>query len=474
MLRYVCSQWIGRRAPARSVYVSGLISSPAYQNDITGHAIYVPIARILPSITKWGQFDWNWGYLDTLVQIAVSNGKKFSIALISGLQKSSTYLQSLPTGFVAAAGVNSAPLFDVWIVGGATGRCICSYVLLPWVPKVQEFWSAAAFALAAHLQQTGTYGSLTLVHVPGLLVYDEELRLPTGYPRPAVTDTLPCPDGRRAFPAVIDDADTSRWRSLGYSDTAAVNGFKVIATAFAKAFPDRIMGLSLFPVTPNVIDYPNLTADPPGYVASLIVQVANDIAPGRVEVQADDLDVHFAQADVGKYASQYSDVVGWQTNAKSTGAGCNGGSCDPDGPNGLYFQLLQNGSHAGGTYLEVWSSDVVSYPQSFAAAKSAGFYLLTDVRTTDPTIPITSALLQNYPNPFNPTTEIDYLLSRVSVVMMKVYDVLGRQVETLVNEKQQPGAYSVRFDASGLASGFYVYRLTAGSFVQSRRMLLLK
>jgi hypothetical protein len=465
-------------ASAKSVYAAGLTSSPAYQDDITGHAIFVPIAKILPSITTWGQFSWTWGYLDTLVQIAVSNGKKFSIALISGLQTSGTYLESLPAGFAAGAGVNSAPLFDVWIVGGKVPRCISSYVLLPWVPKVQEFWSAAAFALADHLQKTGTYGSLTMVHVPGLLVYDEELRLPTGYPRPLSTDTVPCADGRIAFPAVINDADTSRWRSLGYSDTAAINGFKVIASAFAEAFPDRILGLSLFPVTGKVLDYPNLTGDTLGYVASQIVRDVNALAPGRVEVQADDLDANFAQSDVMKYGTLYSDVVGWQTNAKGgTGAGCSGGgpgSCDPDGPTGPYFQLLQNGSHTGGRYVEVWSDDVVSYPQSFAAAKSAGFYQVTGVQTTDPIIPAEFDLLPNYPNPFNPATEISYLLPEVNVVTLKVFDVLGREVATVVNERKPAGSYTVRFDASGLASGVYIYRLTAGAFIQSRRMMLVK
>lgn len=465
-------------ASARSVYAAGLTSSPAYQNDITGHAIFVPIAKILPSITTWGQFNWDWAYLDTLVRIAVSNGKKFSIALISGLQTSNTYLESLPAGFVAGAGINSAPLFDVWIVGGKVPRCISSYVLLPWVPKVQEFWSAAAFALADHLQKTGTYGSLTMVHVPGLLVYDEELRLPTGYPRPSPADTLPCADGRIAFPTVINDADTSRWRSLGYSDTAAINGFKVIATAFAQAFPDRILALSLFPVTAKILDYPNLTSDTLGYVASQIVRDVNALAPGRVEVQADDLDANFAQSDVMKYGTLYSDVVGWQTNAKGgTGAGCSGGgplSCDPDGPTGPYFQLLQNGSHTGGKYVEVWSGDVVSYPQSFAAAKSAGFYTVTGVRVTGPTVPITFDLRQNYPNPFNPATEITYLLPGASDVTLRVFDILGREVATLVNEKKPAGSHTVRFDASGLASGVYVYRLIAGAFEQSRRMMLLR
>lgn len=463
--------------PAGKVYAAGFQSCPAFRDDITGLAIYVPIAKILPSITTWGQFAWDWRYLDTLVQIAVSNGKKFSIALISGLQNGPSYLHSLPQGFVAGAGANSAPLFDVWIIGGVVGRCISSYILLPWVPKVQEFWRAAAIALAAHLQQTGVYGSLTLVHVPGLLVYDEEIRLPANLPAPSVTDTLPCPDGRLPFKAVLDDADTSRWRQLGYSDTAAINGFGVIASAFAQAFPDRILGLSLLPRGPKITDFPNLSADTSGYVAAQLVKEVNTIAPGRVEVQADDLDVNVAQLDVIDYSARYSDLLGWQENAKAdSGAGCSGGpgSCDPDGPASPYFHLLQNGALKGAVYLEVWPADVVKYPLSFAAARSAGFYTLTGLDLAGPAGPAEFTLHQNYPNPFNPSTTIRYGLPSRAHVSLSVSNTLGQLVSTLVNGEEQPGYHEVKFVGSGLPSGVYFCRIQAASFVKTLKLLLLK
>lgn len=83
-------------------------------------------------------------------------------------------------------------------------------------------------------------------------------------------------------------------------------------------------------------------------------------------------------------------------------------------------------------------------------------------------------LEQNYPNPFNPTTVVSYQLPAVSDVRLIVYDLLGRDVAVLVNGKQVPGRYEVRFDASGLASGVYLYRLTAGGSVQTRKMLLVR
>ncbi|MEK9137202.1 MAG: phospholipase D-like domain-containing protein, partial [Bacteroidota bacterium] len=108
------------------------------------------------------------------------------------------------------------------------------------------------------------------------------------------------------------------------------------------------------------------------------------------------------------------------------------------------------------------------------------------VEQIDPAIPQSFSLSQNYPNPFNPATTIRYSLPSLSVnraegragvgslVTLKVYDILGREVQTLVNEQQLPGTYRVEVNGSGLASGVYFYRLEAGPFVQVRRALLLK
>jgi hypothetical protein len=82
-------------------------------------------------------------------------------------------------------------------------------------------------------------------------------------------------------------------------------------------------------------------------------------------------------------------------------------------------------------------------------------------------------LNQNYPNPFNPSTKISYQLHQDSDIILKVYDITGREIKTLVNTKQSAGKYSVSFDASNLASGIYFYRLKASTFEQSRKMMLL-
>jgi hypothetical protein len=90
-------------------------------------------------------------------------------------------------------------------------------------------------------------------------------------------------------------------------------------------------------------------------------------------------------------------------------------------------------------------------------------------------------LSQNYPNPFNPNTTIKYTIPNVSLsgvegskVQLKVYDVLGNEIATLVNEYKPAGTYEVEFDASNLSSGIYFYKLQAGNFVETKKMILLK
>jgi hypothetical protein len=94
-------------------------------------------------------------------------------------------------------------------------------------------------------------------------------------------------------------------------------------------------------------------------------------------------------------------------------------------------------------------------------------------KTTNLT-PTDYALVGNYPNPFNPTTIINYQLPKGGLVMLKVYDILGREVTSLVNEVQQAGNYSIPFDASKLSSGIYIYTIHANDFVQSKKMNLVK
>jgi hypothetical protein len=92
----------------------------------------------------------------------------------------------------------------------------------------------------------------------------------------------------------------------------------------------------------------------------------------------------------------------------------------------------------------------------------------------DRSIPGSFALAQNYPNPFNPTTRIGFRIQVSGFTSLKVYDMLGRELRTLVNENLESGSYEALFDATGLASGVYLYRLTAGGQVETKRLILMR
>jgi hypothetical protein len=89
-------------------------------------------------------------------------------------------------------------------------------------------------------------------------------------------------------------------------------------------------------------------------------------------------------------------------------------------------------------------------------------------------VPAVYSLEQNYPNPFNPSTVIKYQVPTTGKVMLKIYDLLGKEITTLVNENQNAGYYSVPFDASNLSSGIYFYTLTSGEFSSTKKMTLVK
>jgi hypothetical protein len=98
----------------------------------------------------------------------------------------------------------------------------------------------------------------------------------------------------------------------------------------------------------------------------------------------------------------------------------------------------------------------------------------SEVVSVVPEIPIEYALGQNYPNPFNPSTKIKYSVPQNGLVSIVVYDLTGQKIATLLNEVKEPGNYDIDFNAAGLSSGVYFYRMTAGNFTQVHKMSILK
>jgi hypothetical protein len=128
----------------------------------------------------------------------------------------------------------------------------------------------------------------------------------------------------------------------------------------------------------------------------------------------------------------------------------------------LYVSYSENASGGGVETLQ-------AYVKVFEITEPA-----TVVERTPRNQPITSFLRQNYPNPFNSTTTISYDLFTNSLVTLTIYDVFGRQIEILLNKRETAGVHSVRFDASGLPGGVYFYRLQAGMYHDTNKLLLVK
>src|SRR5690606_1466374 len=128
---------------------------------------------------------------------------------------------------------------------------------------------------------------------------------------------------------------------------------------------------------------------------------------------------------------------------------------------------------------DVCSSDLNSYKLYYRLKQIDfnGSFEYSNVIEID-LAPSSFSLSQNYPNPFNPKTSIEYKVGSTEYVTLKVYDVLGREVATLVNEVKQPGIYEVEFNpASGignLSSGVYYYQLQSGNFIETKKMIYLK
>ncbi len=115
-----------------------------------------------------------------------------------------------------------------------------------------------------------------------------------------------------------------------------------------------------------------------------------------------------------------------------------------------------------------------SYSYRLKQVDFDGTFAYSDVVNADVTAPVQFELSQNYPNPFNPSTTINFSIPQSSIVTLKVFNTLGQEVKTLVNQNMESGVHSISFDASDLNSGIYFYRLDAGQFSEVRKMTLIK
>ncbi|HTY01632.1 MAG TPA: T9SS type A sorting domain-containing protein [Bacteroidota bacterium] len=174
---------------------------------------------------------------------------------------------------------------------------------------------------------------------------------------------------------------------------------------------------------------------------TFVIEVAGAIVEGN------DLKVSWP-ANVSRYAS------GWTINSRT-----------PSAIGGALKNMLDGATE--------YTFAATGNPVRFAVVK-VGANAVAAVKELNPSAPARYLLEQNYPNPFNPSTEIRFSMAQAGYVTIRVFDLLGRNVADVVEEHKAPGSYSVRFDASRLASGFYFYRMESGAFTSVRRMAILK
>lgn len=151
------------------------------------------------------------------------------------------------------------------------------------------------------------------------------------------------------------------------------------------------------------------------------------------------------------------------------------------------YQITNSAISNGGNIISNSNNNIVSTVGEAFIGKSSntvnqnqmGFWYvyqqstITDVENEE-TIPTVFKLEQNYPNPFNPSTKIKFAVPEKSNVLIKVYDILGSEVVTLVNQEMDAGWYENNFNAAGLSSGVYLFRMEAGSYVSTKKMILLR
>jgi hypothetical protein len=183
-----------------------------------------------------------------------------------------------------------------------------------------------------------------------------------------------------------------------------------------------------------------------------------------------------------------SKMIVWGGASPGSGYPLNtGGIYDPS-TNNWSATTLANAPAARVTHTAIWTGDkmvVWGGTEINGPLNSGGIYYnfgVIGIKNSGTEIPKEFSLSQNYPNPFNPSTKIKFEipLSPLSergvggFVTLKIYDLLGREVATLVNEQLQPGKYEVDFDGTNYPSGVYIYRLQSDTFTDSRKMILLK
>ncbi len=466
-------------------------------NDVTSDsaqsltaALSVPGVDGLLLIIGWNELEpakskFSWEALDHWMGLADSLGKNVTLSIRAGTKTPAWLFRPMPGG----AGVKGLD-FSVARKAGSLGSCEPDTIAAPWDSTFLFQWNAMLASVADHLKTTGTYATVKIVRLTGINRDTDELHLPN---ETSESTGLSC----------VSDA-IATWQQAGYRPSLLLQGWDSVTSCFQRNFPDKVFSVAIiastFPFPPIAEDGSLLSV---AHSESLsvaqnlpLLTLASKKFPGHLVIQNNTLYPTVpAQPQTVHAAQSLGTMIAFQTNedlppAKDKQAACGNGPGDTTSCTATtYLEMLETGIYPLGKdstlraqYIEVFAANARAFPEDILQAHlELTASSQTGVAPSNETPPSQFALYQNYPNPFNPTTTIQYTVSGTRgqglgarEVRIAIYDVLGKEVATLVNARQSPGTYDVRFDGSQLPSGVYYYRFTVGSWVATKTMLLIK
>lgn len=420
---------------------------------------------------------YKWDTLDLWINRADSLGKQITLSVAAGLRTPSWLFQPRPNGGGAVQ-----LSFSIGRKGGNTGVCEPDTIAAPWDPAFVAQWDSMLVHVAAHLKKIGRYGTVTILRLTGINRDTDELHLPAEMPGPMKDSCL--------------SNSVATWQLAGYRPSLLLQGWDSVTNCFKRNFPDKFFSVAIIASThpfPSIDENDsifNVTNSESLSVAQNqpLLMLASKKFPGHLIIQNNSLYVTIpAQPQTIHAAQSLGTLLAFQTNEDLPPANDKRASCGGPGDTTVcsaatYLEELETGIYPLGKdsslraqYIEVFAANVNAFPLDILQAHNelVGSNQ-TGVSTINPNIPATFELQQNYPNPFNPATIIHYQLSADVFVTLKVYDVLGREIRQLVHERQKAGSYSVTFNGDNVPSGIYFYSLQAGTYSNTKKLVLLK
>ncbi len=299
-------------------------------------------------------------------------------------------------------------------------------------------------------------------------------------------------------------ADTTKWKFKAIPGARFTNGgWETGADRWYKWVSDTVNTQTVGPIVPNIFPVAPALVNPVDVTFSVDMNGAKDVRNNNVFTNLQFVGMRGGASFLGDWTNggdwQPTDTIGLAHMLVLYDDGTHSDATAGDnvwtlkitvsaGTNGGFYEYKFGAWYTGADTINVGSSSMDNEMpfgiNHFLILKDGSAMVqmhkfgtrsvITGIERLNNTIPDNYTLSQNYPNPFNPSTLINYSIPSPGLVTLKVFDMLGREVTTLVNTQQAAGNYKVSFDASQLASGVYFYRISTNNFVSTKKMLLMK